>query len=89
MKAGTGCYGLLLFLFIVLDAPFSVNRAVAQDNPASMPAASAIATTSDAVGNSVVKIFSTVRYPDAYKPWTKETPTGLSGSGVLIKGRRI
>ncbi len=89
MKAGTGCYGLLLFSFIVLDAPFSVNRAVAQDNPASMPAASAIATTSDAGGNSVVKIFSTVRYPDAYKPWTKETPTGLSGSGVVIKGRRI
>lgn len=39
--------------------------------------------------NSVVKIFSTVRYPDPARPWTKQAPTEISGSGVVIEGRRI
>ncbi|HXS68821.1 MAG TPA: serine protease, partial [Candidatus Polarisedimenticolia bacterium] len=43
----------------------------------------------DAVANSVVKIFSTVRYPDVFKPWTKNSPTGVTGSGVVIEGKRI
>jgi S1-C subfamily serine protease len=43
----------------------------------------------DAVANSVVKVFSTVRYPDFYKPWTKEAPVEISGSGVIIEGKRI
>ena len=42
-----------------------------------------------AVENSVVKIFSTARYPDPYRPWTKQAPTESTGSGVVIKGRRI
>ncbi len=37
----------------------------------------------------MVKVFSTVRYPDLYKPWLKQAPTELSGSGVVIEGRRI
>jgi S1-C subfamily serine protease len=44
---------------------------------------------SDAVENSVVKVFSTVRYPDPYKPWTKQAPTEVTGSGVVIEGKRI
>src|SRR5436309_15669767 len=43
----------------------------------------------DAVANSVVKVFSTVRYPDPYKPWTKQAPSEISGSGVVIEGKRI
>jgi len=43
----------------------------------------------DAVANSVVKIFSTVRYPDVFKPWTKSQPTSITGSGVVIEGKRI
>src|SRR5882757_9330629 len=39
--------------------------------------------------NSVVKIFSTTRYPDPLKPWTKQAPSEISGSGVVIEGRRI
>ena len=42
-----------------------------------------------AVENSVVKVFSTVRNPDLYKPWTKQAPTEVTGSGVVIEGRRI
>lgn len=45
--------------------------------------------TRTAIETSVVKIFATVRYPDPYKPWTKESPEEQTGSGVVIKGRRI
>jgi S1-C subfamily serine protease len=46
----------------------------------------------DAAGtieNSVVKVFSTMRYPDPFKPWAKQAPNEVSGSGVVIEGKRI
>ena len=39
--------------------------------------------------NSVVKVFSTLRRPDPYKPWAKSAPTDVTGSGVVIEGKRI
>ena len=33
------------------------------------------------VANSVVKVFATMRYPDPFKPWTKQAPTEVTGSG--------
>ncbi len=42
-----------------------------------------------AIENSVVKVFSTMRYPDPFKPWTKQAPSEVTGSGVVIEGRRI
>src|SRR5450631_1053517 len=42
-----------------------------------------------ALENSVVKIFSTMRYPDPFKPWTKQAPSEATASGVVIEGRRI
>src|SRR5215831_10521938 len=39
--------------------------------------------------NAVVKVFSTVRGPDVAKPWTKSAPREISGTGVVIEGRRI
>jgi len=47
------------------------------------------AETPPAIENSVVKVFSTMRYPDPFKPWTKQAPTEVTGSGVVIEGRRI
>jgi S1-C subfamily serine protease len=44
---------------------------------------------SDIIGNSVVKIFATVRNPDVFKPWTKQAPQEISGSGMVIEGNRI
>src|SRR5688572_19249717 len=41
------------------------------------------------VENSVVKVFSTLRYPDFYRPWTKQAPSEATGSGVVIEGKRI
>ena len=54
----------------------------------SVPVAPA-AVRNDTVENSVVKVFSTVRYPDCFHPWTKESPSEISGSGVVIEGKRI
>ena len=42
-----------------------------------------------AVENSVVKVFASVRYPDPYKPWSKQAPHDITGSGAVIEGRRI
>ena len=41
------------------------------------------------IENSVVKVFSTMRYPDPFKPWTKQAPAEATGSGVVIEGHRI
>lgn len=41
------------------------------------------------VENSVVKIFATTRGPDLPKPWTKASPREISGTGMVIEGRRI
>jgi S1-C subfamily serine protease len=46
-------------------------------------------TGSGTIENSVVKVFATVRYPDPYKPWTKQSPEEQTGSGVVIEGKRI
>src|SRR5215472_3086015 len=44
---------------------------------------------SPALESSVVKIFSTVRYPDFTRPWAKHDATQATGSGVVIEGKRI
>jgi S1-C subfamily serine protease len=58
---------------------------------AALPARAAQHASSEppAIENSVVKIFATMRYPDPFKPWTKQAPTEVSASGVVIEGKRI
>jgi S1-C subfamily serine protease len=41
------------------------------------------------VESAVVKVYSTMRYPDPFKPWTKQAPTEVTASGVVIDGKRI
>ena len=53
------------------------------------PAPASSETPSPAIENSVVKVFSTLREPDPYKPWTKREPAEISGSGAIISGNRI
>lgn len=52
-------------------------------------AAQHAASESPDIENSVVKIFATMRYPDPFKPWTKQAPTDVTASGVVIEGKRI
>lgn len=68
--------------------PASTPEPEAKEQASPEPPAHA-PTPSGAVENSVVKVFATVRYPDYYKPWTKQSPTDVSGSGVIISGKRI
>ncbi|OYU44812.1 MAG: peptidase S1 [Burkholderiales bacterium PBB4] len=39
--------------------------------------------------SAVVKIFTTARTPDLYRPWSKSAPSEMTGSGVVIEGKRI
>jgi len=56
---------------------------------APLSATNAPAKTPVAIEDSVVKVFSTLREPDLYKPWTKQGPEEVTGSGVVIEGKRI
>ncbi len=47
------------------------------------------AAPAPAIEDSVVKVFATVRHPDPFKPWTKQGPTDVTASGVVIDGKRI
>lgn len=59
---------------------YPVQSAFAKDADPTAPAA---------IERSVVKIFATVRDADPYRPWTKGAPKDLTGSGVVIDGKRI
>jgi len=52
------------------------------------PSAAAPAST-DKTSNSVVKVFATVLRPDPARPWTKQPPAEVTGSGAIIEGERI
>ena len=41
------------------------------------------------IRKSVVKIFGSIRQPDPFRPWTKGSPHDVTGSGVVISGKRI
>lgn len=70
----------LLFLIVASVAP----HCAAADAPVMLAPVKA-----SSVENSVVKIFSTSRFPDPYKPWTKQGPRESTGTGVIIDGKRI
>ena len=41
------------------------------------------------IRQSVVKIFGSIRQPDPFRPWTKGSPHDVTGSGVVIAGKRV
>lgn len=75
----------MLALLVVSGLGKVSSFADGSQNTNSLPAAA----TNDSIESSVVQIFSTTRYPSLNKPWTKGSPTELSGSGVVISGHRI
>jgi S1-C subfamily serine protease len=81
---------------------YSVTAVFAAEPPpnqeASKNSGSVVATTptpepspamSHDAENAVVKVFSTLRRADPLKPWTKQAPVEVTGSGVVIEGHRI
>ena len=77
------------FLISRILAGFLLGGLLINAGRATEPAAASAAPAANAVENSVVKVFSTVRYPDYYRPWTKQAPAEVTGSGVVIEGHRI
>src|SRR6185312_10729718 len=65
---------------------FCVLNALAAAGPARAADAERAAPE---IENSVVKVFATMRYPDPFKPWTKQAPNEATASGVVIEGKRI
>jgi S1-C subfamily serine protease len=53
------------------------------------PRAQSADAPASSVENSVVKVFATIRSPDVFRPWTKQPPADITGSGVVIEGKRI
>ena len=77
----------LVALLTALALPISAALAFEAAKPD--PAPPTADPKSNTVENAVVKVFSTMRYPDAYKPWSKQAPTEATGTGVIIEGKRI
>jgi len=48
-----------------------------------------VASAQEEYRPSVVKILATRRGPDLVRPWTKQSPQQVSGSGLVIDGKRI
>jgi len=77
---------------LLIIAWFAAGPGLYAAEPASPVTSTNVAVSGTGAGtieNSVVKIFATVRYPDPYKPWTKQSPEEQTGSGVVIEGKRI
>jgi len=75
-------------------APVSISTGPVTPTPSAsptpaLPGAKPVVAKQGSVENSVVKVFSTARFPDLYRPWTKQSPTDVTGSGVVIEGKRI
>jgi S1-C subfamily serine protease len=71
----------LFLLFLLFQ--FNVS-AIAQDKVKDSNASHSVK-----LEKSVVKVFSTLRGPDPFKPWSKASPQEVTGSGVVIEGNRI
>ena len=68
-------------------------QAPAAASPAAPPpagdAAPAEAAIQERVEKTVVQVFATVRAPDLARPWTKQPPAEVTGTGIVVEGKRI
>jgi S1-C subfamily serine protease len=70
---------------VVGACPLAVVLSVLAASPPSSPADDAEA----GVAKSVVKILVTKRGPELERPWLRESPQEVSGTGSVIEGKRI
>jgi len=76
-------------LFAAEPPPASAAAAPAALPGAAGPKDAAPDAKAPSVENSVVKVFTTMRHPDVFRPWNKQAPGDATGSGVVIEGKRI
>jgi len=72
---------LPLRLMVCVLLAFTAPAAIAQDAAAEAEA--------NGIRPAIVKVHSTVRLPDPFRPWTKQAAQEATGSGVVIDGNRI
>lgn len=88
-------FGLKVFMLFLPTMAIAASGPVAPTSPpTSAPDAGVVIAPAalpklPAVENSVVKVFSMMRYPEPFRPWTKQPPQETTGSGVVIEGKRI
>ena len=81
---------LLCFFFALPPFHMNAQEQAAPDAATTTASAPAEAPQSaDLVSDSVVKIFATKRFPELFKPWSKQSPSEVTASGVVIEGNRI
>jgi S1-C subfamily serine protease len=73
----------------VVAGALSMLLALSQTALATDGANAAASAAPAQLENAVVKMFSTIRGPDSFKPWGKAAPREVSGSGVVVEGNRI
>lgn len=71
--ARKGSFKMILALFLALLFSFSHSQTWASDD----------------IRNSVVKVLTTQRLPDMFRPWSKQSPRDIYATGVIIEGNRI
>jgi len=82
-------FAALLFAAVFLGSRLAAQAPAAAGQPVAPAPAVAPEAKSSTVENSVVKVFATTRAPDLPKPWTKSSPHEVSGTGIVIEGKRI
>jgi S1-C subfamily serine protease len=94
--AAAGAMAISLFLYIDASIPFvlassnaSVQAQKANAETGKTGDMGSQASSSSQVENSVVRVFATLRSPDLAKPWNKQSGQEVTGSGLVIEGRRI
>ena len=78
---------LLATASLAVHAEVTAATATTGAAPATVP--NPVPDIAPNIENAVVKVFSTVRAPDPTKPWSKAAPQEITGSGVVIEGKRI
>jgi S1-C subfamily serine protease len=79
---------LSLVLLSALPLLAGISSAAAQETPDSARD-TVTASGNSHLENAAIKVFSTLRGPDPFKPWGKAAPQEITGSGVVIEGKRI
>lgn len=94
MYLDSRCHGVVAALLLasgLITPHFTLHAQEAEPSgqPTGGAASRPTTATDNLIARSVVKVFSTMRAPNPYKPWQKGAPSESTGSGVVIEGKRI
>jgi S1-C subfamily serine protease len=80
----------VLFIMVAVLVGTSPRTSGAPETPHEAPHDEATGVSaSPQIRQSLVKVLVTSRFPDLFRPWSKQEPREVIGSGVVISGSRI